>query len=266
MGCEEGIPFQIYKIKTTLKDRRSRPQWLQALVPRRNIAGLFGFPAVEDHTALVSQKLLAIDNSEDLHINIRMHGTIPQIVPHTRQQHLDPLPRPMQPARQQRHAHSLHAIEQILLRPHPNQLLPTAARPRVQRPVEVALDDVDEADVAHPAAVVARVGHGAVERFGGAAYLGGPLGQRVAVHGAVDAADGHLRVLQLEDAAGPEGLEGRDDDLLRVAEAREERAPVHVVEFMVEEPGLFGVGDLEAAVCGDAGWVSLVWGWLGGTY
>jgi len=188
-----------------------------------------------------------------IQINIRMHGTIPEIVSHAHKQQLDLLSRPSQAPRQERHTHGMHAIEQILLGPHTDQLLLLAAGPRVQRPVEVLLDDVDEARGVHVAAVVLGVRYWASEILGREADLRAPFLQCVTIHRAVDAADWHLRVLELEEAAGPERVVCLLDDPGGVFEAGEQGAAVDVVELLTVVPGFFGVAYFEAAVWGDAG-------------
>jgi hypothetical protein len=57
--------------------------------------------------------------------------------------------------------------------------------------------------------------------------------------------------LQLEVAAGSEGLEGFVEHVPRVAKAGEQGAAVDKVEPFSERPGELRVGDLEAAVFGN---------------
>lgn len=170
-----------------------------------------------------------------------MHSSILQILSHPHQQYLDLLPRPLQAPRKNRQAHRLHTIQQVLLRPHPNQLLLLPPRPRIQRPVEVLLDDIHKPRLPHPLAIVLRVRHGSSEVLGRPTHLHTPFRERVPVHGAVDAGDGHLRVLHLEDAVGPERGVGLVDDVRWVAEAREHGTPVDVVELIGVVPWFLGV-------------------------
>ena len=74
-----------------------------------------------------------------------------------------------------------------------------------------------------------------------------------AVHGGVDAGDGHLRVLELEDSARAEHGEGGRDDKRGFSEAGEEGAAVDVVKLLGVVPFFFCVGDFEVAVWWDAG-------------
>jgi hypothetical protein len=135
---------------------------------------------------------------------------IPDILADLGAQHQRLLARPPERAREERQRPALEAVISVGQLPGAKGLVVRVTRPRVDGPLELLDDDVDEAcglevplDIGRVADGAAKLGRGLDEAL--LPLVEGPVER----HGAVVAVRGQLEVLDFIVAAGLEGAEGR---------------------------------------------------------
>lgn len=109
------------------------------------------------------------------HGPIRMNLRIMKILPHIRKIRQNFLPRPPQPASQQRHTQPFQPTPDVRQRPQPDQLVPLILRPTVRGPLVVVDCDFCEARGEHAGLVLGCVGEGAAEDFAGLGEVVAPF-------------------------------------------------------------------------------------------
>ena len=184
-----------------------------------------------------------------LHVQIRVYRRILQISPHMRQKYRNLLDCPAQKP-QNLQAHTLNAIQQILLEELGDIAVIPPLGPGARGPVEALLHDVLEASLSHVALVVRRVDPRPPDLGRALDHQLAPAVERSCrrVGAALHEAHGEVGILELEPAARRERVVGGADDLRRVAKAGKQRSAVDEVELCAEGPLVFGVVDLEVAV------------------
>jgi len=155
-------------------------------------------------------------------------------------------------ARQSRYSHALNPSTQTLLPVRAQRLHTLAFRPTIHRPLKVLLHHILETRFLEIPRIVPapRPAHAQLRRGFDDRLL--PVVEICAFQRVVDSTHRDHDVLELEVAAGLEGVEGGLDDGKGVFEAGYKHAPVDEVEFSAVIPFVFGVVDFEAAVWWDA--------------
>ena len=181
-------------------------------------------------------------------VGIGLQPALAKLLAHLRNQYLGLLGTPSQP-RHGAGGDGLHALEPVGQIPPADLAGPGVLAPSAHGNEELLLGHGLEAGVLEPALVVARVGPLAAGLDASLDDQALPARERAV--GRRLRVGKHQReggVLELEEAAGRERAEGRPHDVREVLEARHRRARVHVRELALEQPLIFRVVDLEAAV------------------
>lgn len=78
-----------------------------------------------------------------------MNTGIIQILPHINKEHNNLIPRPSVSPRKRRHGQRLQSVRRIMMIPRSQLFMLLISRPRIGRPLESFVDDIDKTDFLH---------------------------------------------------------------------------------------------------------------------